>query len=69
MISNAALNKFSQHLWYLSEEIAILSIFDEEVDEKTKRNIVENLQKESFGDSGKRYVPSKEEMSGSLYGT
>lgn len=68
LISKAALNKFSQHLWYLSEEIAVLSIFDDEVDEQTKENIVENLQKESFSDSGKRYIPSKEQMSGSLYG-
>lgn len=68
LISKAALTKFSQHLWYLSEEIALLSIFDDEVDEQTKRIVIENLQRESLSDSGKRYIPSKEEMSGSLYG-
>ena len=35
-ISQAALSKFCQHLWYLSEEIAALSLFDDAVDEETK---------------------------------
>ncbi|XP_067621941.1 uncharacterized protein [Eurosta solidaginis] len=68
LISKAALGKFSHHLWYLSEEITLLSIFDEDVDEQTKKNIVINLKRESFDDSGKRYVPSKDETSISLYG-
>lgn len=67
-ISQAALKKFSQHLWYLSEEITVLSLFDDEVDEATKRSIVENLQRESLYDSGKRYIPSKEDMSDYLHG-
>ena len=67
LISEAALSKFSQHLWYLTEEIVVLSIFDDEVDEQTKRNIVANLQRESFCNFEKRYVPSKEEMSVSIY--
>ena len=41
--------------------------FDDEVDKQTKANIVANLQRESLYDFGKRYVPSKEEMSLSLY--
>ena len=36
LISQAALSKFCQHLWYLSEEIAALSLFDDAVDEETK---------------------------------
>ena len=68
VISRAALSKFSQHLWYLSEEIAVLSIFDNEVDKETKADIVANLQRQSLYDFGKRYVPSQEEMSKSLYG-
>ncbi|XP_059047729.1 uncharacterized protein LOC131843142 [Achroia grisella] len=67
-ISKAALSKFSQHLWYLSEEIAVLSLFDDEVDEQTKTNIVANLQRDSLYDSVKRYIPSKEDMSDYLYG-
>lgn len=44
LIFKAALSKFSEHLWYLSEEIAVLSLFDYVVDEQTKGNIVLNLQ-------------------------
>lgn len=68
LISKAALSKFSQHLWYLCEEIVILSIFDDEVDEQPKGKMIANLQRERFFESRKRYVPSKEEMSDSLYG-
>ncbi|CAH1101701.1 unnamed protein product [Psylliodes chrysocephalus] len=68
LISKAALRKFSQYLWYLSKEIAILSLFDDEVDEETKENIVLNIQRESLYDFGKRYIPSKEDVSDYLYG-
>ena len=47
-ISKAALSKFTQHLYYWSEEIAVLSLFDDEVDKQTKANIVPNLQRESL---------------------
>ncbi|CAH1105890.1 unnamed protein product [Psylliodes chrysocephalus] len=60
--------KCRESTWYLSEEIAVLSLFDDEVDEQTKENIVLNLQRESLYDSGKRYIPSKEDMSNYLYG-
>ena len=36
VISQAALSLFCQHLWYLSEEIAALSLFYDAVDEETK---------------------------------
>lgn len=68
VISKAALTKFSQHLWYLSEEIVLFSLFDDEVDTQTKADILSNLQRESLHDFGKRYIPSKEEISASLYG-
>nr|CAH7768672.1 unnamed protein product [Callosobruchus chinensis] len=67
-ISKAALSKFCQHLWYLSEEITVLSLFDDEVDEQTKANIVANLKRATLYDSLKRYIPSKEDMSDYLYG-
>lgn len=69
VISQVALNKFCQHLWYLSEEIAILSIFDDSVEDETKKRIVANLERESSCPLQKRYNPSKEEISRSLYGT
>jgi len=67
-ISKAALHKFSQHLWYLTDEAAILSLFDDEVDEATKINIVASLTNETISTTGKRYIPSKDELCGSLYG-
>lgn len=67
-ISKAALHKFSQHLWYLTDEAAILSLFDDEVDEATKIKIVASLTKETISTTGKRYIPSKDELCGSLYG-
>lgn len=44
----------------MTDEAAILSLFDDEVDEGTKINIVENLTKENMSTSGKRYIPSKD---------
>ncbi|GBO15867.1 hypothetical protein AVEN_184973-1 [Araneus ventricosus] len=32
-IPKAALQKFSQHLWYLTDETAVLALFDDNVDE------------------------------------
>lgn len=68
-ISEAALKKFCQHLWYLNDEIVMLSIFDDSVDDETKTRIVANLDKQSTYGPHKRYIPSKEEMSSTLYGT
>jgi len=67
-ISKTALHKFSQHLWYLTEEAAILALFDDEVNEATKIKIVENLTNENILTTGKRYIPSNDEPCGSLYG-
>ena len=68
VISQAALSKFCHHLWYLSEEIAALSLFDDAVDEETKVPIVVNLDRECLFDLRKKYFPMKEEISRSLYG-
>lgn len=69
LISKVALKKFCQHLWYLSEKIALLSLFDNSVDDETKTKMVRNLEKESTSNFAKRYIPSTAEISGStLYG-
>lgn len=47
---NAALEKFSNHLWYLSPRLAVLALFDEEVSLEQKRKIVSAL-KERKGES------------------
>lgn len=38
IISNAVLRKSSQHLWYLIDEIAVLSLFDDDVEQEVKKN-------------------------------
>ncbi|GBN09310.1 hypothetical protein AVEN_207059-1 [Araneus ventricosus] len=67
-ISKAALQKFSQQLWYCTDEIAVLALFDDDVDEETKLKMVANLHREIFSTHEKRCIPSKEELCGSLYG-
>ncbi|GBL94488.1 hypothetical protein AVEN_235590-1 [Araneus ventricosus] len=66
-ISKAALQKFTQHLWYFTDEIAVLALFDDDVDEETRLQIVANLYRENFSAHEKRYIPSKEQLCGSLY--
>ncbi|GBP37235.1 hypothetical protein EVAR_35668_1 [Eumeta japonica] len=67
LISKAALSGFSQHLWYLSEEITVSSPFDDEVNEQTNENIAVNLHRDSLDDSGKKYIPL-EDTSDYCYG-
>ncbi|GBM63054.1 hypothetical protein AVEN_274473-1 [Araneus ventricosus] len=67
-ISKAASQKFCQDLWYFTDEIAVLAIFDDDVDEETKLKMVANLHRKIFSTHEKRYIPSKEELCGSLYG-
>ncbi|GBN34470.1 hypothetical protein AVEN_51594-1 [Araneus ventricosus] len=50
-----------------TDEIAILALFDDDVDEETKLKMVSNLHREIFSTHEKRYIHSKEELSGSLY--
>lgn len=66
-ISNAAIQKFCQHLWYLAEEVAILSLFDDDINQESKVKIVANLAKENPSVHNKRYIPSREELSGPLF--
>lgn len=44
-ISTAAIKKICNHLWYLSEEAAALSFFDESIPFETKHLMVEALKK------------------------
>ncbi|GBM46068.1 hypothetical protein AVEN_109652-1 [Araneus ventricosus] len=67
-VSKAALQKFSQQLWYFTDEIAVLALFDDDVDKETKLKMVANLHREIFSTQEKRYISSKEELCGSLYG-
>lgn len=66
--TKAALQKFCQHLWHLTDEVAVLSLFDDEVGDGTKVKEVTNLTKATPSAYSKRYISSKEELCGSLYG-
>ncbi|XP_074108448.1 uncharacterized protein LOC141533454 [Cotesia typhae] len=65
--SKASISKFIHHLWYLCEETVMLSLFDEEVDTKTKTKMINNLNRDESSDSSKRYVPSKEDITQNLF--
>lgn len=67
-ISKAALQKFCQHLWYLTDEVSILSLFDDDVGLDTKVKMIANLAKENPTAHNKRYMASKEELCGPLFG-
>ncbi|XP_074115095.1 uncharacterized protein LOC141537816, partial [Cotesia typhae] len=45
----------------------MLSLFDEEVDTKTKTKMINNLNRDESSDSSKRYVPSKEDITQNLF--
>lgn len=55
-ISKSAFAKFCQHLWYLSPECAIFSLFDNDVELETKAKMVANFSKENVSNNIKRYI-------------
>lgn len=62
-ISDATLHKFRNHLWYLSPELTILSLFDTDVEITTKQKIVSSLENKPSSDEEdivKKFDPSDE---------
>ncbi|GBM19520.1 hypothetical protein AVEN_107991-1 [Araneus ventricosus] len=53
-ISKVDLQKFSQQLWYFTDVIAVLALFDDDVDEETKLKMVANLHREIFSTHEKK---------------
>lgn len=49
-IANAALEKFSNHYWYLSDILLGLSFFDSRIDHVTKIHMVAGLKRKSRND-------------------
>ena len=45
-----------------------MSLFDDDVDQEAKEKMVMNLHNENISSILNRYIPSKEELNGSLYG-
>lgn len=62
-IANAALDKLSRHLWYLHEQLACLSLFDETVSVEEKKRIVQKINNEVIVErSGKRYTVAYDDI-------
>jgi hypothetical protein len=58
--SKCALNKFLGHLWYLSEDLVALALFDREVCVEEKKRMVNELQKKAKPNPKKRITVKKE---------
>lgn len=63
VISNAAFDSLSRHLWYLSEPLVSLSFFDHRVDDEEKREMIKALEKDSSSDYEKRITIDKNSVS------
>lgn len=46
IIAEIALNKFLNHLWYLNEECVAFSLFDDRINVRQKRNMVQKILEE-----------------------
>jgi len=42
-LEKVAIKKFKNHLWYLNEEIAVFSLFDDRVDNNIKRRMATKI--------------------------
>ena len=63
LISSATCEKMISHLWYLSSELAILSLFDDGVPLEVKKSIVKAVNTRDCTDSeAKRFVIAKKDM-------
>ncbi|KAG7177973.1 hypothetical protein Hamer_G028939, partial [Homarus americanus] len=59
-VAHAAQAAISRHLWYLSEHLIGLSLFDGRIDTETKKNMVQNFQCPKKQDFSRRIVLSDE---------
>ncbi|XP_025270393.1 uncharacterized protein LOC112639732 [Camponotus floridanus] len=63
LISSATCEKMTLHLWYLSDELAILSLFDDTVPLNIKKNIVEAVKTREGTDSkARRFMIDKKNL-------
>lgn len=59
-IANAALNKFKNHLWYISDELIALAYFDDSVSFETKEEMIDALKNEADADPPKKTTVDQE---------
>ncbi|XP_074107421.1 uncharacterized protein LOC141532801 [Cotesia typhae] len=63
LISLATCEKMTSHLWYLSDELAILSLFDDTVPLNIKKNIVEAVKTREGTDSkARRFIIDRKNL-------
>ncbi|XP_044579240.1 uncharacterized protein LOC123261589 [Cotesia glomerata] len=63
LISSATCEKMTSHLWYLSDELAILSLFDDTVPLNIKKNIVEAVKTREGTDSkARRFIIDRKNL-------
>ena len=55
-VANVASKKLASHLWYLSEELVALSLFDDSVPHDMRAKIVEKMREEELYNPPKRAV-------------
>lgn len=67
LISSATCEKMTLHLWYLSDALAILSLFDDTIPFNIKKNIVEAVKTRKGTDSkAKRFIIDKKKLNSIL---
>ncbi|XP_050532291.1 uncharacterized protein LOC126900540 [Daktulosphaira vitifoliae] len=62
LIAKAALNKICNHLWYLTEETAALTFFDDTISTEIKKLMVVSLNNESTINPSKRFILSSSDI-------
>jgi hypothetical protein len=62
-VGNAATTTFNRHLWYFSEILVGLSLFDDRIGEDVKTKMVANLQLQQSPESAKRLKQPPEPLS------
>lgn len=65
-ISKAACSKMVNHLWYLSEQLAIISLFDDNVPLSVKQKMIQALKKDGSTDSKQKKFEIQQENFDSL---
>ena len=68
-IANAAINKFKNHLWYLSEELVVLGFFDDNISIDAKEKMRTALKKSSEPEPPKKFPSMKKLAAIKTFGT
>lgn len=64
--SESSFIEVCRHLSHLTDELRVLSLFDNDLDQETEAGMVTKFNKENMSATGKPYMPSKEALCGLL---